>query len=70
MQPTGDHTAPDYEEVSVDRSTATRTQTLKYGREGRKDGREPKENEQKHENPQKLRDPDPTYGGPVSQPLP
>ena len=34
-----------YREVSVDRNTATETQTLKQGREGRKPGREPKENE-------------------------
>ncbi len=33
-------------EASVDRNTATRTQTLKSSREGRKTGREPKENNQ------------------------
>ncbi len=49
-----------YREVSVDRSIATETQTLKLGRESRKVGREPKENDQKPQNPQKLRDPTPT----------
>ncbi len=33
-----------YREVFVDRDTATGTQTQKWGREGRKAGREPKEN--------------------------
>ena len=40
-----------YKEVSVDRNTATETQTLKKGREGRKAGRKPKENNQKPRQP-------------------
>ncbi len=53
----------DYRAGSVDGNTATRTQTLKWGREGRKVGREPNDNDQQtRENPQKLRDPAPTWG--------
>ncbi len=40
-------TTTSYNEVSVDKNTATRTLTLKQGLEGRKAGREPKENDQK-----------------------
>ncbi len=57
-------------EVSVDRNNATETQTLKSGREGRKTGREPKETTKNHRNPQKLRDPGPTYEVSVAKPLP
>jgi hypothetical protein len=42
------------------RNTATRTQTLEWGLEHRKAGREPKENDQKPQNQQKLRDLSPT----------
>ncbi len=51
---------PACKEVSVSRNTATETQTLKWGREGKKPGREPQENDQNSENQQKVRDPAPT----------
>ncbi len=40
-----------YKEVSVDRNTATKTQTPKSTREGRKPGRKPEENYQKPRKP-------------------
>ncbi len=49
-----------YREVFVDRTTATRTQTLKWGREGRKPAGSPRKTSKRHEPPQKLRDPAPT----------
>ncbi len=52
-----------YREVSVDRNTATRTQTLKYGREGRKAGREPKENYQTPQKPTETPGPCPDLRG-------
>jgi hypothetical protein len=55
----GDRFKP-YREVSVDRNTATRTQTPKQGREGRKAGRENKKTIKNSENLVKLRDPAPT----------
>ncbi len=48
-----------YWEVSVDRNTATETQTLKYGWEGRKAGRKPKENDQKPRKPTETQGPCP-----------
>ncbi len=60
-----------YREVSVNRNTATETQTLKWGREGRKIRRKHKENDpNKSENRQKLRDPAPTLRVSVSRPSP
>jgi hypothetical protein len=48
-----------YKEVSVDRNTATETQTIKWGQEGRKNGRKPKENGQKQRKPTETQGPCP-----------
>ncbi len=51
---------------SVDRDTATETQTGKWGREGREADRKPKENDQQ---PLKLQSPKPPPGPPKPQKL-
>ncbi len=52
-----------YREVSVDRHTATRTQTLKKGREGRTAGREPTEKYEKPRGPTENQGPCPDLMG-------
>jgi hypothetical protein len=46
-----------YREVSVDRNTATDTQTLKYVQGSKKPGRKPKNTDTTFRNQEKLRDP-------------
>ncbi len=65
----GDGQLQRYKKVSVDRNTATRTQTLKQSREGKKLAESPRKTAHNRENQQKLRDPAPTRGGPASEPV-
>ncbi len=65
----GEPPSRDYREVSVDRSTASRTQTpQKAGMVG-KPAVSPRKTTNNNENPEKLKGPAPTCG-PVSKPLP
>ncbi len=52
-----------YGEGSVDRNTATKTQTLKWGREDRKASRKPKENDQQPQKPTETQGPCPDLRG-------
>ncbi len=58
-----------YREVSVDRNTATETQTLKYSSEGRKTGQKPKKNYPKPRKPTETQGPCPDLRG-FCMPLP
>ncbi len=52
-----------YREVSVNRNTATETQTLKKGQGGRKAGRKPMENDKKPQKPTETQGPRPDLRG-------
>ncbi len=60
----------EYREVSVNRNTATATQTLKEAPGVENPAGNLGKTTKNPENPQKLRDPAPTYGVSVSAPLP